>query len=87
MTYVPACVLGAGMEPKTGFGVVERAQVHMSKDMSLADLVRTSAWQIMRARMCSPMLQLLKGHSPLQIGYVESWSAYASYRSKNPGSR
>lgn len=43
VTYVPACVLGAGMEPKTGFGVVERAQVHMSKEMSVADLVRTSA--------------------------------------------
>ncbi len=36
------CMPGAGMEPKTGFGVVERAQVHMSKEMSLADLVRDS---------------------------------------------
>ena len=85
VTCVAARVLGAGMEPKAGFGMVERAQVHMSKEMSLADLVRTSASQAMRNRIHSSMLQLSKGHSPLQIGYVESWSAYASYRSKNPG--
>ncbi|KAK9843408.1 hypothetical protein WJX81_000715 [Elliptochloris bilobata] len=46
----------AGMEPATGFGVVERTQVHMTKEMSIEELT----------------------------GYVESWSAYASFRSKHP---
>ncbi len=49
VTYVASCTLAAGMEPKEGFGVVERAQVHMSKDMSLADLVRASASQLLCA--------------------------------------
>ena len=49
------------MEPKAGFGVVDRAQVQMSKEMSLADLVRTSAWPVMRARMCLSMLSVIEG--------------------------
>ena len=52
-TYAASCVLGAGMEPKEGFGMVERAQVHMSKEMSLADLVRASALHVLCARMAS----------------------------------
>jgi len=47
----------AGMEPKHGFRVVERARVDMPKDMSISDIA----------------------------GYVESWSAYATYRSRHPG--
>ena len=29
--------------------------------------------------------KLDSSHAPLQIGYVESWSAYATFRKKNPG--